>query len=399
MLMKRIFLTLIVAVSATYLFANAPKQNESADKVVRTLSRNFSNEYSMNGFVSKMKAFKTVRSESGYIDFKAAVGFIGLEQRRSKSHFPAPQFAIIDKYASYPYHSNGTEILKEENIVGSFPLGYRNEFAVWELRNIGDILDFSPLNSTYSQQFIYTYDERESNRINFKSDNNTYNLSRLPVVANGYIIYDPDNMRVKKIVFNDYSSYRYVKAIQKKAYIPTITLDFISHNDMLVLSSISFKRVWNIENVDRSYDIYPPNRRNPVENGVTDYFLMIIDTPIDTWGDFMQKNSNLSNIRTSDKRVPWWIMSFECAPYSPERWTYSYFASFSSDEIPVKEIFSDLAKEVEVAKQVERFIDYTPHIHDYVILRDRYGLNRDFYDYQSFLRFYKSVYPIFNELY
>ena len=152
--MKRIFLTLLVVISSTCLFANIPKQNESADKVARTLAKNFNNEYSMNGFVSKMTAFKTVRSDNGYIDFKAAIGFIGLESRKSKSHFPVPQFAIIDRYASYPYHSNGTEILKEENIVGSFPLGYRNEFAVWELRNIGDILDFSPLNTTYSQQFI-----------------------------------------------------------------------------------------------------------------------------------------------------------------------------------------------------------------------------------------------------
>ena len=398
--MKRTLLTVLVVVSATCLFANVPGQNESADKIARTLAKNFNNEYSINGFVSKMTAFKTVRSGKGYIDFKAAAGYIGMESRKAKSHFPAPQFAITDRYASYPYQSDGTEILREENIAGSFPLGYRNEFAVWELRNIGDILDFSPLNSTYSQQFTYTHDKREDNRINFKSDNNTYDLSRLPVVASGYIIYDPNNMRVKKIVFEDFSSYRYVKAIQKKAYTPTITLDFIQHNDILAISSISFKRVWNVENVDRSYDIYPPNRKNPVENGITDYFLMIIDTPMDTWDNFMQNRSKLSTINTkaSDKRLPWWVMSFECAPYTPEKWSDSYLTSFSSSEMPVKEILSDLTKEIEVDKQVERFINYTPLIQDYVILRDRYGLNRDFYDYQSFLKFHKSASSLFNQL-
>lgn len=394
--MKHTLLAFIAIALTTHIFA-APRQSESADKVAKSIAKNFNNSYSMDGYVSGMKAFKTIRSKEGYIDFKAAVGLAGFEARRSKAYFKSPMFAVTDRFASFSYQSDAKNILTEENITGSYPLGYRNDFAVWELRNIGDILDFSPLNPVYAALYNYEYDPNDPTRIYFKSDNISHSLNRLPVVASGYIIYNAELMQIERVIFDDYSSYRYVKIIQPKAYEITITIDFTTYNNKLIISEIAFNRIWNKKGMDRSYDTYPPNRRDPVGNEIAEYFLMIIDPPLEEYRSFMQTSARLNNMGASDNRLAWWVMSYECAPYNPERWPQSFFLEYSSEEMPVNEIFRDLSKYTPIYQQVDRFINYSPAIKEYVILRDRYGLGIDLSDYQSFLKFYNSVYDIFDK--
>ena len=406
--MKRLFLTLIVLYIPLF-FASAQHvlidsilitatRFDKPEKAMKVLSKNFYARYSIKAYVSKMRTVRIVRSNVGYIDFKAAIGFLS-SGRGLKNKFRPPLLASLDRFSSYSYQSNQKDILEPNYLKGPYPIGYDNEPMLGV--PIGDLLELSPLNPALYKYYIYTFDDKDKRIIHFKSDNSV-KFNKLPVITEGYIIYNDQQVQIERIFFNDYAGYNYSSAVIPKAYNISISLDFVESDDQLILNKYSYHRIWNNENLEKSYYDFPSARRNPVKNGIEEWFILYTAPPIYLSEDMIDlkiKNKNIASIyQKSDSRLLWWILSFGCAPYTPDRWKID----FDSFDIPVpfKDIVSDLSKDTPLSEQVMKYKDYTPTIIEFNRFKEIFGFStKDISDYDTFIEMYKVAWDAFNRLY
>ena len=376
-------------------------QFKNLEKAVEVLAKKFYQNYSVDPYISKMNYYKTIHSNAGYIDFKAAVGFISSGRTRNKE-FASPMVMVIDKLSSYPFQSTGEELLEPDAVIARYPAGYANQSGVFEISRIKDNLEFSPLNPKYYKYFTYSYDENDRSKIYFKS-NNKVKLKTLPIVAHGYIIFNTKTMEVNTLVFEDFVEYQYVLKVMPKAYDLKISFHFTKSKDQLILSEYSYKRVWNRADVEKSYSDIMPARRNPAKYNLEESFYMRSEMPLD-----LNNSIELANAADTllinqhgtqyDTNIIWEILSFESAPYTREKWGEDCWL-YDCTDLPLEEIISDLSKNTPFNEQIERYEDFSPTIKEYDLIMEYSGFKDKLPDFIIFIRLHKTYLGIYRQVY